>query len=435
MRGFRFSYLGLVTAAALALPAAGAGAEGLGHRAVTEGPYTAPFSWTGFHVGVAVEYGSGTTESDLSQTDVSLRGVQGVLSAGYDFRVGPRWLLGLFGDYTFGEIDGVCSDLTCDFDNDAKFAIGNQWAVGGRLGLLAAPSTLLYASGGYTRGDFEAFGGRNSFVREALDGFFVGLGVEQAVNRNLSLKLDYRFSDYEDLKLEGINFDNQTHSVRLGASWKFGHDESAALAGTSTSAERLGDRRSIRGRLHVAPPNWTGLYAGIAVGHGIGTAELLDFDEISLRGVQGVVLAGYDFQLGPQWVLSLFGDYVFGESDGLLAAGLKLAIDKQWAIGGRLGLLATPSTLLYASAGYTRADFEAFDGGNTFIDEALHGFFVGVGVEQAINRNLSLKLDYRFSDYEDFRFNVSNVVFDSEIHSVRLGLNWKFLTDHGAQLK
>ncbi len=55
----------------------------------------------------------------------------------------------------------------------------------------------------------------------------------------------------------------------------------------------------------------------------------------------------------------------------------------------------------------------------------MDGFFVGVGVEQAFNRNLSLKLDYRFSDYGNYSFN-SDVKMKNEVHSVRLGVNYRF---------
>jgi outer membrane immunogenic protein len=116
-----------------------------------------------------------------------------------------------------------------------------------------------------------------------------------------------------------------------------------------------------------------------------------------------------------------------GEIDRTLGV-LNIAIDKQWAIGGRLGILSTPSTLLYASAGYTHADFEASQLGFNVIDEAVDGIFVGLGYEQTISRNLSLKLDYRFSDYEDLVLgNGANV--GNEVHSVRLGVNWKFGRD------
>jgi outer membrane immunogenic protein len=145
--------------------------------------------------------------------------------------------------------------------------------------------------------------------------------------------------------------------------------------------------------------------------------------DIGMRAAQGVAAIGYDWQLSPAWVLGLFGDYAFGKIKGAFdEAGDGVTIDKQWAAGARLGLIITPSTLLYTSVGYTRADFEV--SGFLSIQKTLDGYFVGLGVEQAINRNLSLKLDYRFSDYEDFTFGVFN--FDNEIHSVRAGVTWKF---------
>jgi outer membrane immunogenic protein len=225
MRDLRFACLGLMTAAALALAATGATAEGLGDRgSVRDGPYAGPLSWTGFYASAAVGYGTGTTElGDPFQTDVSLRGMQGAVSAGYDFQFSHRWVLGVFLDYSFGEIDGT-------FDTIAKLAIDKQWAIGGRLGLLATPSTLLYTSAGYTRADFEASQSGVTIADETLDGFFAGLGIEQAINHNLSVKLDYRFSDYEDIAVNGsTNFDNEVHSVRLGVNWKFHTDHGAQL--------------------------------------------------------------------------------------------------------------------------------------------------------------------------------------------------------------
>jgi outer membrane immunogenic protein len=101
--------------------------------------------------------------------------------------------------------------------------------------------------------------------------------------------------------------------------------------------------------------------------------------------------------------LGLFGDYALGKIEGTFdEADDNFTIDKQWAVGARLGLIVAPSTLLYTSAGYTRADIEV--SGLFSIEETLDGYFVRLGVEQAINRNLSLKVDYRFSDYEDFAF-------------------------------
>jgi outer membrane immunogenic protein len=171
------------------------------------------------------------------------------------------------------------------------------------------------------------------------------------------------------------------------------------------------------------PPAWSGFYVGGAVGYGFGTDELTgpaagEFD-IGLRGGQGTVTLGYDFQLSPAWVLGLFGDYTFGKLDGS-AGDITSTIDNQWAIGGRLGYLRS-ATLWYATAGYTEAEWHvqiSAKSGN----EMLNGYFVGFGVEHAFSQNLSLKLEYRFSNYDEVP---GTLAFDSEISSVRLGVNWK----------
>jgi outer membrane immunogenic protein len=168
---------------------------------------------------------------------------------------------------------------------------------------------------------------------------------------------------------------------------------------------------------------WSGLYVGGAVGYGLGTSQLTgpaagDFD-ISLRGVQGIVTLGYDFQISRSWVLGLFADYAIGELDGSVG-DVTSRIESQWAIGGRLGYLQS-STLWYATAGYTEAEWHvqiSTKSGN----ETLNGYFVGLGVEQALSQNLSLKLEYRFSNYDAVPGSLS---FDNDVSSIRLGVNWK----------
>lgn len=206
-----------------------------------------------------------------------------------------------------------------------------------------------------------------------------------------------------------------------------------AFAATAASAEGLLDRGSVKDAPYAAPAHIrSGLSVGAGVGYGVGTSTLTngtEADDASLRGAQGVVAVGYDWQVGPKLVLGILADYAFGQLDGTLAADL--TIEKQWAIGGRLGVLATPSTLLYASAGYTRADFEVISDlpGLLLADRTLDGIFLGLGVEQALTRNIALKLDYRFSNYQDFKDATSGLRFDNEVHSVRLGVNWRFGRD------
>jgi outer membrane immunogenic protein len=224
MRGFRFSLLGVVMAAALGLAATGASADGPVYRgSIKDVPPPAPaYIWSGLYVGGSVALGIGTTDLTalgVQVVDVGLKGVQAVGAVGYDWQLSPRWVLGVFGDYASSEIDGTTGG------GDAASAIDQQWAVGGRLGLLATPSTLFNASGGYTGASFKFVDG-GLVINRSLDGFFVGLGVEQAITRNLSFKVDYRFSDYQDVEdfidQQNTNFVNEVHSVRIGVNWRFG---------------------------------------------------------------------------------------------------------------------------------------------------------------------------------------------------------------------
>jgi outer membrane immunogenic protein len=69
---------------------------------------------------------------------------------------------------------------------------------------------------------------------------------------------------------------------------------------------------------------------------------------------------------------------------------------------GRLGWLATPSTLLYATGGVTYAGFGLGADFDTF---NAWGWAVGAGIEQKLGcshcSNWSLRLEYRFTDFQN----------------------------------
>jgi opacity protein-like surface antigen len=205
--------LGIAAAAALALAAAEAGAEGY-ERSGSIKDATLPGDccrthWGGLYVGAAAGYGLGTMR--LNETDFGLEGAQGSVALGYDFQLKPGLVLGAFADYTFGAIDTTFSLTTFSFDN--------QWSIGARLGLVRSCCTLWYGMVGYTQADFE-ISEEDRSLEETMKGYFVGLGVEQALSKNVSLKLEYRYSDYDDVTVLGVAFDNEAHAIRLGANWK-----------------------------------------------------------------------------------------------------------------------------------------------------------------------------------------------------------------------
>jgi outer membrane immunogenic protein len=214
--------LGALVGAILALAAAATGANA-GDRGEASSEAPTPV-WSGLYIGAALGYSfggseiSGLSTQGIPDASVDLTGQQGVVTVGYDFRVAPGWIAGVFADYALG---------STELPQLVQIAINNQWAIGGRVGTLLAPSTLLYASAGFTGAQFEAaVEGIAPIADASLNGYFIGIGGEQAISRNLSLKIDYRFSDYEDVTTDSLGVpgtfsDNSVHSLRLGLSWRF----------------------------------------------------------------------------------------------------------------------------------------------------------------------------------------------------------------------
>jgi outer membrane immunogenic protein len=120
-------------------------------------------------------------------------------------------------------------------------------------------------------------------------------------------------------------------------------------------------------------------------------------------------------------VAGAFVDYAFGNIKGDLF-GANLSVDNQFGIGARLGYLLTPKSMLFATTGWTTAkfDFQDFQLNN----KAIAGTFVGGGLEQVLSNSWFLKLEYRFSNYRDAI--KDDFSFGNEVHSVRLGVNYKF---------
>lgn len=199
-------------------------------------------NWNGFYLGASVGYG--IADSAFTHTlvpgataryDTSSDGVTGTATIGYDVNFDSNFVAGIFADYTFGELDGS-GTYAIGFGAPTRFNLeyDNTWAIGGRLGLARPGGTLWYLTAGYTETELtlsDAFG----TIERDLDGYFVGAGVEQQLRHHgLSLKLEYRFSDYgsETLYeetvgccLERYEVDSQVHAIRLGVSYKFGRRE------------------------------------------------------------------------------------------------------------------------------------------------------------------------------------------------------------------
>jgi outer membrane immunogenic protein len=196
--------------------------------------------------------------------------------------------------------------------------------------------------------------------------------------------------------------------------------------------------------LHEVIGNWNGLYIGASVGYSYGSTDVThvwtdvtpsdtrDRYSVDQDGLNASLSVGYDLMLGGRFVGGVFADYTFGSiKDRLTLAtpgnvGLRLRLEDDWAVGGRLGIVHD-GALFYFAAGYTAMNV-SFDG----FDESLHGYFLGGGVEKDITHKFRLKLEYRYADYgsENFYSNAGccaeSVDIGTSVHSVRLGMSYMF---------
>ena len=195
--------------------------------------------------------------------------------------------------------------------------------------------------------------------------------------------------------------------------------------------------------------NWSGPWIAGVAGYDInktGSSRDVDNQDIdqSIEGATYGVGLGYDadmggFVVGAEAELTdstadsdtspVFGTQNFGLSG--VAAGRDIYA------GVRVGVKATPSTLVYAKGGYTAAryNYRGTDGTtdyNSNID--LDGWRAGAGVEQKLGSNAFAKLEYRYSNYSEGEvdFEAANVAdgdrftTDLDRHQIMAGVGWRF---------
>lgn len=216
--------------------AAAASLVALAAPAMAQTASEVPF--TGARVGAEVGYDhirSGSTE-DVDNTRDLKQSIDGVTYGGvvgYDFAAGDNLRIGAEASYS-GSTAGS------DFNNDQPtvFNLGNVKAdrdiyVGGRVGFVTSPSTMLYVKGGYTNQRFSVTGSNGTVdLSQKLDtdGWRVGAGAEFAVGRNAYIGAEYRYSNYNEGEVDfngdtpdssRFNLDTDRHQVVATAGVRF----------------------------------------------------------------------------------------------------------------------------------------------------------------------------------------------------------------------
>jgi outer membrane immunogenic protein len=239
----------------------------------TKAPMMAPaYNWTGFYVGgnVGGQWGSAdpTTSTVFdppgyfaasSVPAINAVGAQGVnsssvtggLTAGYNWQVNHA-VLGLEGDINYFGVKGSATgSAVYPCCAPTGFTVSSQvsadWlaTIRGRIGFLAAPTWLLYATGGAAiaevKGNFNftdtfAAATESAAFRDTRLGWTAGVGTEYAFGGGWSLKAEYLYVDLGRSTVTSTNLlggafpanvfthsvDLKSNIVRVGVNYKFG---------------------------------------------------------------------------------------------------------------------------------------------------------------------------------------------------------------------
>jgi outer membrane immunogenic protein len=212
------------------------------------------------------------------------------------------------------------------------------------------------------------------------------------------------------------------------------------LSAGQAAADGLPSKGYVRATEVSAVPNWNGFYVGLGIGagavvHDVGLdvyGNSIGFDGVGGEGVFGTVVIGYDRVIRPGWVAGVFADYDFGSniatdvsfSYGQGSRSFSLDQNYTWSVGGRLGFLTNPGTLVYGTAGYTQTEFDFF----SLASKRFDGYFVGAGVETFLRPDWTLKLEYRYSQFDDTTLideRCFNLSVEPSEHTARVVLSYK----------
>ncbi len=207
--------------------ASSAMADGGYRGSIKDAPYVAPFSWTGFYVGVNAGYAWSEADRSLALNPLyplggvnpigelqaraggSLKasGFTGGGQAGYNYQSGAL-VMGVEADFNYLDLS---KSVGGPMGPSANFPIGNNlfqsysidWmaTVRARLGY-AMGTTLLYVTGGLAIADVSAGetlqftgGTATGGFSDTKTGWTIGGGLEYALNRSWTLKAEYLYAD------------------------------------------------------------------------------------------------------------------------------------------------------------------------------------------------------------------------------------------------
>jgi outer membrane immunogenic protein len=197
--------------------------------------------------------------------------------------------------------------------------------------------------------------------------------------------------------------------------------------------------------------NWDGVYLGAFVGGEWGVVDQTGYfpglfpepgADLDVSGWLVGLRAGADFTVGSGIVIGVVGDIAWsdvsgsGEFDDLNFADyadVTYELDWQGSVRGRVGIDAG-SFLPYVTAGlafgHLNHTISIEDGPVQEGDASYVGWTAGAGVEFAVADNISLNLEYRYTDLGEQTVDMGLGDFDPSFaitsHQITAGVNFRF---------
>jgi outer membrane immunogenic protein len=505
----RFLLAGLAAAMGLAGHSAVAAELLGGAPPAVNAPVALP-DWSGFYLGAGL--GNRSTDSEWTTTRLGegpsatapfttgnpasfdLSGSRTSVFLGHNWQV-SRWVLGVEADLGWGDAEerriGIPGSLAAfgpTLADTASVKTGWDASLRARVGYLASPNLLLYATAGpsWTRSEVSAacagplapvsvcpfvlfpgvgvIGNRSQSASEILAGWTAGGGLEWRLARNWLLRGEYRYSEYESADFTffgttginteqvGFEIDQQAHTASIGLSYLFPVASPPAPGATGAPAA---------GR--DPGSDWTGFYGGPHVGVGWTDTELTDLTGVlappnipgsKLRVDADGLLAGGQLGFNYQkeaWVLGIEAQGARADATGSIQpvnapppfdtrVRLRSSIDWLATVTGRVGL-AVGTALPYVEGGWALAG-ESYSADTTVVGTPIpttessgqrSGWVAGAGVEWPIADRWAARLEYNFMDFGTERRSITAegappTPFDAdlEVHSFSFGLNYRF---------
>lgn len=194
--------------------------------------YVAPFSWSGFYVGINGGYGWGTSSwtdpvSGGTTGDFDVNGALAGGTLGYNLQTGS-WVWGLEADLDYSWIKGADTTTTHCVPLGCQTSL--PWLATGRARIgYAWDRWLPFITAGAAYGDIKMTPPKPSGISEEQWklGWTAGVGVEYAFMGSWSAKIEYLYVDLGTATCSAATCNNdidvgfKTNIVRAGLNYRF----------------------------------------------------------------------------------------------------------------------------------------------------------------------------------------------------------------------